>query len=53
MLSLGRRAGLRRCTHIDFATTFAADFLVKGGSPYDVAKLLAGTIDTVERHYLP
>jgi hypothetical protein len=27
--------------------------LSRGASPYDVAKVLADTIDTVERHYTP
>jgi hypothetical protein len=27
--------------------------LVRGASPYDVAKMLGDTIETVERHYMP
>jgi hypothetical protein len=27
--------------------------LSRGASPYDVAKMLGDTIDTVERHYTP
>jgi hypothetical protein len=27
--------------------------LVKGASPYDVAKLLGDTVATIERHYAP
>jgi hypothetical protein len=27
--------------------------LSRGASPYDVAKILGDTIDTVERHYTP
>jgi hypothetical protein len=26
---------------------------MRGASPYDVAKMLADTIETVERHYMP
>jgi hypothetical protein len=29
------------------------DLLLKGASPYDVAKLLGDTIETVEKHYAP
>ena len=36
-----------------FRDTFAVDLLLKGASPYDVAKLLGDTIDTVEKHYAP
>jgi hypothetical protein len=31
--------------------TFAVDVLARGASPYDVAKLLGDTIETVEKHY--
>jgi hypothetical protein len=27
--------------------------LARGASPYDVAKLLGDTVDTVEKHYAP
>jgi hypothetical protein len=27
--------------------------LARGGSPYDVAKLLGDTIETIEKHYTP
>jgi hypothetical protein len=27
--------------------------LSRGASPYDVAKMLGGTIETVEKHYTP
>jgi integrase len=36
-----------------FRDTFAVDMLLKGASPYDVAKLLGDTIATVETHYAP
>lgn len=29
------------------------DLLLKGASPYDVAKLLGDTVETVEKHYAP
>jgi hypothetical protein len=31
----------------------AVDMLSRGANPYDVAKMLGDTIDTVERHYTP
>jgi hypothetical protein len=33
--------------------TLAVDMLSRGASPYDVAKMLGDTIDTVEKHYTP
>ena len=36
-----------------FRDTLAVDMLSRGASPYDVAKILGDTIDTVERHYTP
>lgn len=27
--------------------------MLRGASPYDVAKMLGDTIETVERHYMP
>src|SRR5579864_3446497 len=36
-----------------FRDTFAVDMLARGASPYDVAKLLGDTIETVEKHYTP
>ena len=29
------------------------DLLARGATPYDVAKLLGDTVDTIERHYAP
>ena len=29
------------------------DLLLKDASPYDVAKLLGDTIETIEKHYVP
>jgi hypothetical protein len=31
----------------------AVDLLARGASPYDVAKMLGDTIETVEKHYMP
>ena len=31
----------------------AVDMLARGGSTYDVAKLLGDTIETIEKHYTP
>jgi integrase len=46
----GRRA--RRAPH-RFRDTFAVDLLARGPSPYDVAKLLGDTVETIEKHYAP
>jgi predicted transcriptional regulator len=35
-----------------FRDTLAVDLLLRGASPYDAAKLLGDTIETVERHYM-
>ena len=36
-----------------FRDTLAVDMLTRGASPYDVAKMLGDTIETVEKHYTP
>ena len=36
-----------------FRDTLAVDMLSRGASPYDVAKVLGDTIETVEKHYTP
>ena len=36
-----------------FRDTLVVDMLSRGASPYDVAKMLGDTIETVERHYTP
>ena len=36
-----------------FRDTLAVDMLTRGASPYDVAKILGDTIETVEKHYTP
>jgi integrase len=53
MLALGRRAEVDRAHPHRFRDTFVVDLLLKGASPYDVAKLLGDTIETVEKHYAP
>jgi len=53
MLALGRRAGVPSAHPHRFRDTLAVDMLARGASPYDVAKVLGDTIETVERHYMP
>jgi integrase len=53
MVALGRRAGVSNVHPHRFRDTFAVDLLLRGASPYDVAKMLGDTIETVEKHYMP
>jgi integrase len=53
MLALGRRAGVNSARPHRFRDTLAVDLLARGASPYDAAKMLGDTIETVERHYSP
>ncbi len=53
MLALGKRAGVVGAHPHRFRDTLAVDMLSRGASPYDVAKMLGDTIDTVEKHYTP
>ena len=53
MVALGRRAGVLEVHPHRFRDTFAVDLLLRGASPYDVAKMLGDTIETVEKHYMP
>ena len=53
MLALGRRAGVPSAHPHRFRDTLAVDMLTRGASPYDVAKMLGDTIETVEKHYTP
>ena len=53
MLALGRRAGVLGAHPHRFRDTYAVDLLARGASPYDVAKLLGDTVDTIENHYAP
>ena len=51
--ALGRRAGVLDAHPHRFRDTFVVDMLSRGGSPYDVAKLIGDTVDTIEKHYAP
>ena len=53
MLALGRRAGVLDSNPHRFRDTFAVDLLARGASPYDVAKLIGDTVETIEKHYAP
>jgi integrase len=53
MLALGRNAGVSHAHPHRFRDTLAVDMLARGASPYDVAKVLGDTIETVEKHYMP
>lgn len=53
MLAVGRRAGIADAHPHRYRDTFAVDMLMRGASPYDVAKLLGDTVDTVEKYYAP
>jgi integrase len=44
MVAVGKRAGVENCHPHRFRDTFAVDMLLRGASPYDVAKLLGDTI---------
>jgi integrase len=50
---LGERAGVDRTHPHRFRDTLAVDMLLKGASPYDVAKTLGDTVAVVEQHYAP
>jgi len=53
MIALGKRAGVQHSHSHRFRDTLAVDMLCRGASPYDVAKMLGDTIDTIEKHYTP
>lgn len=53
MLALGCRAAVFDSHPHRFRDTFAVDLLARGASPYDVAKLLGGTVDTIEKRCAP
>ena len=48
---LAERAGIGRATPHFFRDTFACDMLARGASIFDVAKMLADTVETIEKHY--
>ncbi|HXW56639.1 MAG TPA: hypothetical protein VEJ67_12880 [Candidatus Cybelea sp.] len=45
------RAGIPDAHPHRYRDSFAVDMLARGASPYDVAKLLGDTVETVEEHY--
>jgi len=49
--ALGVRAGVHRVTPHCFRDTFACDMLARGNGVYEVAKMLADTVETVEEYY--
>jgi integrase len=51
MKALGERARVTRVTPHCFRDKFACDTLARGASIFDVAKMLADTVDTIEKHY--
>jgi integrase len=51
--AMGERAEVNRTHPHRFRDTLAVDMLLKGASPYDVAKTLGDTIAVVEEHYAP
>jgi integrase len=51
MKALGERAKVNRVTPHCFRDTFACDMLAGGANIYDVAKMLADTVNTVEKRY--
>ena len=53
MLALGRRADVAGAHPHRYRDSLAVDMLLRGASPYDVAKLLGDTVATVEEHYAP
>jgi integrase len=53
MVALGQRAQVTRTHPHRFRDTLAVDMLLKGASPYDVAKTLGDTVAVVEQHYAP
>jgi len=53
MVAVGKRAGVPDAHPHRYRDSFAVDMLARGASPYDVAKLLGDTVDTLEKHYAP
>jgi integrase/recombinase XerC/integrase/recombinase XerD len=49
--AMGARAGVKRVTPHCFRDTFACDMLARGTGIYEVARMLADTVDTVQKHY--
>lgn len=53
MINMGKRAGVPDSHPHRFRDSFAVDMLARGANPYDVAKLLGDTVQTIEKHYAP
>jgi len=53
VLAMGRRATVVDAHPHRFRDSFVVDLLTRGASPYDVAKLLGDTVETIEKHYAP
>ena len=53
IVAMGRRAEVLDAHPHRFRDSFAVDLLARGASPYDVAKLLGDTVETIEKHYAP
>lgn len=53
MMKLGRRGGVANSNPHRFRDSLAVEMLCRGATPYDVAKVLGDTIQTVEQHYAP
>lgn len=53
MSALGKRAGVPDCRPHRFRDTLAVHLLLKGGTMYDVAKILGNTVAVAEKHYTP
>lgn len=51
--NLGERAGVKNAHPHRFRDTLAVTILEKGGTIYDVAKILGDAVTTVEKHYAP
>jgi integrase/recombinase XerC/integrase/recombinase XerD len=49
--AMGARAGVKRVTPHCFRDTFACDMLARGTGIYEVAQMLADTVETVQKHY--
>ena len=49
--ALGFCANVKQVTPHCFRDTFACDMLARGEDIYSIAKMLADTVDTIEKHY--
>ena len=53
VMAMGRRAGVANSNPHRFRDSLAVEMLCRGATPYDVAKMLGDSIETVEQHYAP